>query len=154
MDTEWWRWIWLGVAVIFGVGEIFTAGFFMLPFSAGAIVAFVLAWFEVSPLIVLVVFLGVSLLTLFLIQRLVHKGDQRQHLVGANRYVGHRVLVLERVDRVAGTGKVRLDTETWRATTDGDPIEAGTEVKVVEMRGTRLVVAPGGLATSAETEES
>jgi membrane protein implicated in regulation of membrane protease activity len=71
----------------------------------------------------------------------VRKGDQRQHPVGANRYAGRRVLVLERVDRVSGTGRVRLDTETWRATTDGDPIEEGAEVRVVEMRGTRLVVA-------------
>jgi membrane protein implicated in regulation of membrane protease activity len=77
-----------------------------------------------------------------LFQRLVRQGDQRQHPVGANRYVGRRVLVLERIDRVSGTGRVRLDTETWRATTDGEPLAAGTEVRVVEMRGTRLVVAP------------
>ena len=142
MDTEWWRWIWLAVAAIFGIGEIFTAGFFLLPFSAGAIVAFVLAWFEIEPTLVLVVFLVVSILTLVLIQRLVRRGDQQQHPVGANRFVGRRVLVLERVDRVAGTGRVRLDTENWRATTDGAPLEEGTDARVVEMRGTRLVVVP------------
>ena len=142
MDGEWWRWIWLAVTAVFGIGEIFTAGFFMLPFAVGAVVAFVLALLEVSPAIVLVVFLGVSVLTLVLFQALVRKGDQRQHPVGANRYVGRRVLVLERIDRITGTGRVRLEAETWRAITDGDPIEEGAEVKVVEMRGTRLVVAP------------
>jgi membrane protein implicated in regulation of membrane protease activity len=141
METEWWRWIWLGVTAIFGIGEIFTAGFFMLPFAVGAVVAFILALLGVDPAIVLTVFLVVSVLTLLLFQRLVRKGDQRQHAVGANRYAGRRVLVLERVDRVSGTGRVRLDTEIWRATTDGDPIEEGAEVRVVEMRGTRLVVA-------------
>jgi membrane protein implicated in regulation of membrane protease activity len=142
MDTEWWRWVWLGVAAVFGVGEIFTAGFFLLPFAAGAIVAFILAWFEVEPAIVLTVFLVVSVLTLVVIQRLVRRGDEHQHPVGANRFVGRRVLVLERVDRVAGTGRVRLDTEIWRATTDGAPLDEGAEVRVVEMRGTRLVVTP------------
>ena len=142
MDTEWWRWVWLVVAAVFGIGEIFTAGFFLLPFSAGALVAFVLAWFEIDPTLVMIVFLVVSIMTLVIIQRLVRKGDQIQHPVGANRFVGRRVLVLERIDRVAGTGRVRLDTENWRATTDGDPIEEGAEVRVVEMRGTRLVVAP------------
>jgi membrane protein implicated in regulation of membrane protease activity len=142
MDNELWRWIWLGVAAVFGIGEIFTAGFFMLPFAAGAVVAFVLAWLNLSPAIVLPVFLVSSVLVLVLIQRLVKRGDKRVVPVGANRFVGRRVLVLERVDRVAGTGRVRLDTENWRATTDGDPLEPGAEARVVEMRGTRLVVVP------------
>jgi len=142
MDTEWWRWVWLGVAAVFGIGEIFTAGFFLLPFSAGALVAFVLAWFNVEPTLVMIVFLVVSIMTLVIIQRLVRKGDERQFPVGSNRFVGRRVLVLERVDRLAGTGRVRLDTENWRATTDGEPLEEGTEARIVEMRGTRLVIAP------------
>ena len=142
MDSEWWRWIWLGVAAVFGIGEIFTAGFFMLPFAGGAVVAFVLAWLDVTPAVVLPVFLVTSVLVLILIQRLVKRGDQKIEPVGANRFVGRRVLVLERIDRVAGTGRVRLDTESWRATTDGDPLEPGTEARVVEMRGTRLVVVP------------
>jgi len=142
MDNEWWRWIWLGVAAVFGIGEIFTAGFFMLPFAAGAVVAFVLAWFDVAPAIVLPVFLVTSVVVLIVIQRLVRRGDRNVVPVGANRFVGRKVLVLERVDRVAGTGRVRLDTENWRATTDGDPLEPGAEARVVEMRGTRLVVVP------------
>jgi len=142
MDNEWWRWIWLGVAAVFGIGEIFTAGFFMLPFAAGAVVAFVLAWFDVAPAIVLPVFLVTSVVVLIVIQRLVRRGDRNVVPVGANRFVGRKVLVLERVDRVAGTGRVRLDTESWRATTDGDPLEPGAEARVVEMRGTRLVVVP------------
>jgi membrane protein implicated in regulation of membrane protease activity len=142
MDNEVWRWIWLGVAAIFGIGEIFTAGFFMLPFAGGAVVAFVLAWLDASPAIVLPVFLVTSVLVLIIIQRLVKRGDQKIVAVGANRFVGRRVLVLERVDRVAGTGRVRLDTENWRATTDGDPLEPGAEALIVEMRGTRLVVVP------------
>jgi membrane protein implicated in regulation of membrane protease activity len=142
MDGDWWRWIWLAVTAVFGIGEIFTAGFFMLPFAVGGVVAFVLALLAVAPPIVLTAFLVVSLLTLVLFQTLVRKGDQKQHPVGANRYAGRKVLVLERIDRVAGTGKVRLDTETWRATTDGDPIAEGVEVRVIEMRGTRLVVTP------------
>jgi membrane protein implicated in regulation of membrane protease activity len=142
MDTEWWRWVWLALAAVFGIGEIFTAGFFLLPFAVGAVVAFVLAWFEIEPTLVLVVFLVVSILALVIIKRLVRRGDEQQFPVGANRFVGQRVLVLERVDRLTNTGRVRLDTENWRATTDGDPIEEGAEARVVEMRGTRLVVAP------------
>ena len=75
MEGEWWRWIWLAVTAVFGIGEIFTAGFFLLPFSAGALVAFVLAWFEIEPTLVIIVFMVVSIMTLVLIQRLVRKGE-------------------------------------------------------------------------------
>ena len=34
------------------------------------------------------------------------------------------------------------ETEIWRATTEGDPIAEGTEVRVVDVRGARLVVDP------------
>jgi len=142
MDNEIWRWIWIGAAAVFSVGEIFTAGFFMLPFAFGAVAALPLAWMGVNDIVQLVVFLGVSIISLLLIQRMVKKGDEHQPAVGANRFRESRGLVVEAIDRVAGVGRVKVETETWRATTDGDPIPAGTEVRVVEVRGTRMVVEP------------
>jgi len=142
MDNEIWRWIWIGAAAIFSVGEIFTAGFFMLPFAFGAVAAIPLAWLGVNEIIQLVVFLGVSIITLMVIQRLVKKGDEHQPAVGANRFSGSVGLVIEDIDRITGVGRVRVETENWRATTDGDPIPEGTEVRIVEIRGTRMVVEP------------
>jgi membrane-bound ClpP family serine protease len=52
-------------------------------------------------------------------------------------------MVLEDIDAVKATGSVRMESEQWRATTDWDRvIEAGATVRVVEVRGTRLVVEP------------
>ena len=31
VDNEVWRWLWTVFAIIMGVGEVFTAGFFLLP---------------------------------------------------------------------------------------------------------------------------
>jgi membrane protein implicated in regulation of membrane protease activity len=76
------------------------------------------------------------------LRRFVRIGDQNQPNVGSNRFVGQRARVIEAIDRDAGVGRVRMETETWRATTDGAPIEEGTEVKVLDVRGTRLVVEP------------
>ena len=36
VDNEVWRWLWTIFAVVMGIGEIFTAGFFLLPFAIGA----------------------------------------------------------------------------------------------------------------------
>ena len=142
MDQELWRWIWLGAAAVFGVGEMMTAGFFLLPFAAGAAVSAILAFAGVAPAIQGITFIVVSVLALIWLRRYAAKGDDRQPAVGANRFAGETAFVLDEVDRVEGHGRVRMATETWRATTDGEPIPAGTEVRIVEVRGTRLVVEP------------
>jgi membrane protein implicated in regulation of membrane protease activity len=142
MSSEAWLWFWIGAAVFLSVSEIFTAGFFMLPFGIGAAAAAVLAYFEAGEVPQLLVFIGISLIALFLLRRFVRIGDENQPNVGSNRFVGQRARVIEAIDRDAGVGRVRMETETWRATTDGAPIEEGTEVKVLDVRGTRLVVEP------------
>lgn len=156
MDEELWRWIWLGGAAVFGVGEMITAGFFLLPFAAGAAVAAILAFVEVEPAIQGIVFLVVSVLALIALRRFASKSDESQLPVGANRFAGQTAVVIEQIDRLHGTGRVRIGTESWRATTDGDPIAPPVEVRVVNVRGTRLVVkpidrsAPGGVATQED----
>lgn len=142
MENEIWRWIWVGAAVVFGVGEMMTAGFFMLPFAIGALAALPLAWLDVHEMIQLTVFLGVSVAALLAIQRMVKRSDEHQPAVGANRFMHSSGIVIEAIDRASGHGRVRVETENWRATTDGDPIPEGTEVRIVEVRGTRLVVEP------------
>ena len=142
MSNEAWLWFWIGAAVFLAVAEIFTAGFFMLPFAVGAAAAAVLAYADVGEIPQLIVFLVVSLIALFTLRRFVVHGDEKQHPVGANRFVGQRARVIEAIDPAHAAGRVRMDTEVWRATSDGGPIAEGADVKVVEVRGTRLVVAP------------
>jgi membrane protein implicated in regulation of membrane protease activity len=143
VDIEVWRWIFLGAAFLFTAGEMVTAGFFLLPFAIGAGVATVLAFAGVDVPVLLVVFLVVSLVSLVGLQRYARTEDDQAHPVGAKRYVGRQVVVIEPVSRIDGTGRVRMDTEEWRATTDLPfTIEVGTESVVTEVRGTRLVIEP------------
>lgn len=142
MESEAWLWFWVGAAVFLSVAEIFTAGFFMLPFGIGAAAAAVMAFFEAGEIPQLLVFIVVSALSLWVLRRYVRFGDKDQHPVGSNRYVGSRARVIETIDPSAGVGRVRMDTESWRASTDGGRIEEGTEVRVTDVRGTRLIVEP------------
>lgn len=142
-DIELWRWIWVGAFVVLGVGEMVTAGLFMLPFAIAAGAAAILAWFGVAIWVQLLVFLLASAAALWGIRRFAWRSNEPSHPVGAKRYVNARGTVTEAVDSVAGTGRVRLETELWRATTDSDTvIDAGTEIQVVDVRGARLVVQP------------
>ena len=142
MDFEVWRWVWTILAVVMLIGEIFTAGFFLLPFGIGAAAAALLAWFEAGPAAQWLTFFVVSIISLFYVRRFVHHQDDDDPTpVGSNRYLNAKAVVLEAIDPAAGTGMVRMESEKWRATTEGESIEAGTPVKVLRITGSRLVVA-------------
>ena len=44
IDNEAWRWFWSVLAVILATGEIFSPGFFLLPFGIGAAVGGTANW--------------------------------------------------------------------------------------------------------------
>lgn len=142
VDTEAWQWIWVIAAVVLAIGELLTAGFFLLPFAVGAGAAAVLAFLGASPVWQLLAFTVVSIVFLALLQRYAKREqDEEPQPVGATRYAGRSAIVHEAVNRRTGSGLVRMGTEEWRATTDGDAeIPEGVEVRVVAVRGTRLVV--------------
>ena len=60
-EPEQWRWIWLGAAVLFGIGEMATPGaFFLAPFAIGAVVASALAFADVGLAGEWAAFVGIS----------------------------------------------------------------------------------------------
>jgi len=144
VDASYWQWIWVGAAVVLAIGELLTAGFFLLPFAVGAAAAAILAFLGVDPVVQLLVFTVVSIVFLAALQRFAKREDEAErHAVGAVRYAGKTALVFEPVNRLTGSGMVRMETEEWRATTDLETtIPSGVEVRILEVRGTRLVVEP------------
>ena len=142
MDNEIWRWLWTVFAIVMGIGEIFTAGFFLLPFAIGATAAAVLAWTGVSLLAQWLVFFGVSLVAMVYLRRFIRRQDDlASPAVGANRWANARGIVLEAIDPLTSAGMVRIGGEEWRATSD-QRIPAGSQVLVREVTGARLVVTP------------
>lgn len=136
-----WQWIFVGAAFLLLVGEIFTGGFFVLPFAIGAGVAALLSFANIAPTVTVPVFVAVSALALWGLREFAAMDDDVFQPVGASRYVGRRGVVTEPINAVAGVGRVRLGTEDWVAMTDGSEwIETDSIVQVVEVRGIRLVV--------------
>ena len=141
MDNEVWRWVWTGLALLMGIGEIVTAGFFLLPFAIGAGLAAIAAWTGLIDIVQwLLFFVGTGISFLY-VRRFMRAQDEDGGLVvGPGRYVGMEALVLQTIDTSANTGLIRVEAEEWRAVTDGGPIAEGRRVEVVALRGTRLVV--------------
>ena len=142
VENEVWRWLWTIFAVVMGVGEIFTAGFFLLPFAIGAGAAAILAWAGAAVLAQWLVFFGVSVFSLAYLRRFISRQDEgEQPRVGANRWVGLDGIVIEEIDPVHGKGMVRVGTEEWRAMAH-QVVPAGQKIVVTEVRGARLMVEP------------
>ena len=148
MDSpETWRWIWLGAALVFGVGEMASAGtFFLAPFAIAAVVAAVLAFLDVGLGWQWVAFLAVAAVTFLALRPLARRLDRDYSAsdVGAQRWSDRRATVLRTIDAgIDSIGMVRVDREEWRAqSVDGRAIPAGTTVRVVRAEGTRVVVEP------------
>lgn len=144
-DPDSWRWIWLAAAVLFGIGEMATPGaFFLAPFGIGAVVATALAFADAPVGLQWGAFVGVSLAAFAALRPLArrlaeHESDEA---VGSRRLIGRRGTVLTEITS-SELGVVRIDREEWRAeSADRSPIPAGTEVRITQVEGTRVIVTP------------
>ena len=134
--------IWMIIAALFVVGEIFTAGFFLLWFGIGAAAAGVLALFGLGYGWQLGAFVIVSGVLFVVSRRLAEKFSKKQPPgIGADRVIGKVGTINEEIDNAKNTGCVRLKKEEWRAESHtGDIIPVGSRVEVIRMDGTHLVV--------------
>ena len=135
-------WIWMILAAVFVAGEIFTAGFFLLWFGVGAAVAGLLALVGLGPAWQWGSFVVVSGVLFAVSRKFADRFTKPQPPgIGADRFIGKRGLVLESIDDIQNTGRVRLDKEEWRAESDsGETIPEGARVEVARIEGTHVIV--------------
>ena len=155
IDLDVWPWIWLLTAVVFALVELILVGgsFIVLPWAASAFIAAILAFYDVAIEIQWAVFVfGGAILFALLYQWA--QNFMRQNTmdpgVGADRLVGLTAIVTAPIvpDDTTRAGRVTVDGEVWGAVTEGSyRIENGARVRVLAMKGTRVVVIPEAPAT-------
>ena len=137
--------LWLIAAVIFGVGEIATMGFFLAPFAGGALVAALVAAAGAGAALSLVAFLVVSVALLGALRPIArsHRRQPAALRTGTAALVGRNATVVERIANDEDVGCVRLEGEIWRARAydEDEVIEPGARVQVIEIRGVTAMVA-------------
>ncbi|NLX07561.1 MAG: NfeD family protein [Phycisphaerae bacterium] len=141
MDGQLW-WIWMVLAAVLIVAEMFTAGFFLLWFGIGAGVAGVMALIGLPFVWQLIGFIVVSGLLFAFSRQFAEEVTAKQPPgIGADRFVGQMGVVIEAVDNIRNTGRIRVGQDEWRAdSATGEGLPVGTVVKVVAMSGTHAVV--------------
>ncbi len=136
--------LWLILAVVFGLGEIATLGFFLAPFAGGAAVAAVVSAAGMPFVGSLAVFLVISVILLAALRPLArsHRKMPPSLRTGTAALVGRPATVVERIVNQEGVGTVKIDGEVWtaRAYMDDETYEAGARVHVVEIRGATALV--------------
>jgi membrane protein implicated in regulation of membrane protease activity len=136
--------IWLIAAVIFGVGEILTLGFFLAPFAGGALVAALVTGLGGGTFVGWAAFLVVSVVLLIALRPIArsHKRQPPSLRTGTAALVGKTGTVVERIANDEGVGCVRIEGEVWTARSfdDDEVIDAGKRVQVVEIKGATALV--------------
>ena len=137
--------IWLLVALVFVIVEIFTSGFAVACFSFGCVFASVCAAFNLSlPWQFLFFAVGTFLAFVLvrpLILKIIEKKDKGSEVkTNMDGIIGKTAIVTERIE-VNGFGRVKIDGDDWKAQMeDSSSAEIGEKVVVVSYQSIILTV--------------
>lgn len=134
---------WIVLAIFLGVIEAITVNLATIWFALGAVVAFVISLFCDSILVQVAVFTVVSVVAVIATRPIAKKllGDKKV-ATNADRFIGEKALVIEDIDAVRGSGKVKARGQIWSAKPlNEESIQCGETVKINKIEGVRAVVS-------------
>jgi len=124
--------------------EVITPGFIIMWFGLATIVAAIPVYLGAPTSVVLITF-AVTLLILTVFVRRIFTNrltDKGGSLTNASSLIGQQAVVVETIDPVKATGKVRVRKEVWSAGTKGaETIAVDQSVIVKALDGVKLLVA-------------
>ena len=130
--------VWLIVALVFFILEIFTTGIAVICFSFGAIVSCIAALLGANLTWQVIVFAIVTLLSFIFIRpmliKLFYKKGKNEVKTNMEALIGRKGIVSEAIDPVTGSGRVKVDGDDWKAVSvDDQPIELGARVEILKL---------------------
>jgi len=131
---------WLIAAVVALILELMSGTMFLIWVSGGCFLAGVAALVFAAPWVPWATFVVSSSILLYfglpLARRLREQGGQASNV---DRMIGLQAVVLETIDPMENTGRVRFESDEWRARSD-HRVQAGATVTIVSVEGTTLMV--------------
>ena len=134
--------LWAVALVAFLIIEGATAQLVTIWFAAGALVSLIAAVLKAPVWLQVVLFVGVSAVTLFATWPIVKKiRNRKAENLNADRVIGQTAVVTETIDNIEGTGSVKIDGVVWTArTADQSRIESGKLVIIEKIEGVKVIV--------------
>lgn len=137
--------IWLGIAVVFGIVEAAAPALVCIWFCLGAAVAFITSLFVADVWVQIIVFVVASCLMLLALRPFMRKNAKaspEDAITNYDSYVGREVAVTQAIPAGQGRcGRVLLADVSWLArTANGAPVATGSRVVIKDVDSTVLVV--------------
>lgn len=134
--------LWLVLLVFFLVAEGSTAAVTTIWFAVGSVVAMLAALLGAELWLQVVLFAVVSVVCLMALRPLLKKYlEPKKVKTNIDAIIGTQGVVMERIDNLAGTGKVKLGAMEWTArSVSGETIEKDTVVVVERIEGVKVYV--------------
>ena len=136
--------VWLGLLILFAVGEAVSVGLTSIWFAAGALAALVCALLNGPLWLQITLFIIVSILCLLAVRPLAKRYlNGKVQPTNVDRILGEEAQVTEDIDNIQGRGAVTIGGITWSARSqNGEAIPTGTLVKVLRIEGVKVFVEP------------
>ena len=136
--------IWFIAAAVLLLAELLVPTFFILPFAIGSFFAGLASLFTDNQNIQLSTFIIFSLVGVYLSVKVFgprnkEKKSSLGFTEGANKYIGMTFVTTEELDVYDSTMQ-HVYGDDWQVVSKDKRIPAGTEVKVVNVNGTKLEV--------------
>lgn len=135
--------VWLGLAMLLGVAEMFSLDLVLLMLAAGALVGMVLGFLELPLVVQALGAAAASVAMLTFVRpswaRRLHSGPELRH--GPAALIGSTGFAVDEISARGGTVKVSGETWTARPYDESVVIPRGAKVEIYEIRGATAYVA-------------
>lgn len=145
--------VWFGLTVILLIAEAATVTVISLWFAAGSLAAMAAALLGGPIWLQTLVFLIVSAIALTALRPLVRKHlTPKLTATNIDSVIGSIGIVTIPIDNIAASGQVKLSGMEWSArSSSGEPLEAGTKVRVDKIEGVKVFVSPAEVSAGVST---
>lgn len=136
--------VWLVLMVLFFMVEASSVTMVSLWFGAGALAALIAALCGAELWLQIVLFFVVSIVLLASLRPLTRKFfTPKISRTNVDSVIGTTGLVTAAIDNISAAGQVKIGAMEWTArSSSGNPIEAGTLVRVDKIEGVKAFVSP------------
>ncbi len=134
--------IWMGLLLVFGIGEALTIGLTSIWFAAGALAALICSLAGGGMALQIILFFVVSTLSLAALRPIAQKYlNSKVEATNVDSIIGRQVLVTEKISNLKSTGTVQINGLTWSArSADNSDIPVGTPVRILRVEGVKVFV--------------